>query len=137
MKNIITFEQATKLNILLLSLIGLMHSVLIINNTVFNYSPTFLVWGGQIDDSQQFLRLEIFSLVVIVLFLLVVLVNGKRIKSQAFIKPSKIALYVISGYFLLNTVGNLLAVSFIEKAFALVTLAVSYCSYRMAVEPIK
>ena len=136
MKNIVSFNQAVQLSVIIFSLLSLFHLTIIIGFMFFDFNPIKLLWGGRMKTVDELLKFEIISLVVSVFCLIVVLVRSKSLIS-IFIDFSRVTLWLLFFLFILNTIGNLIAESIFEKFFALVTLILSILCLRMALEPTK
>jgi hypothetical protein len=77
--------------------------------------PFEIVWGGRINSREELIPFEIFSILVNLLFLSIALARAKIFNpgfSPGFIKGGLWAIVVI---FALNTIGNLLSTSEMEK----------------------
>ena len=134
MKNIVSFNQAVQLSVIIFSLLSLFHLTIIIGFMFFDFNPIKLLWGGRMKTVDELLKFEIISLVVSVFCLIVVLVRSQSLIS-IFIDFSRVTLWLLFFLFILNTIGNLIAESIFEKFFALVTLILSILCLRMALEP--
>ncbi len=136
MKNIVSFNQAVQLSVIIFSLLSLFHLTIIIGFMFFDFNPIKLLWGGRMKTVDELLKFEIISLVVSVFCLIVVLVRSQSLIS-IFIDFSRVTLWLLFFLFILNTVGNLIAESIFEKFFALITVILSILCLRMALEPTK
>lgn len=136
MKNIVSFNQAVQLSVIIFSLLSLFHLTIIIGFMFFDFNPIKLLWGGRMKTVVELLKFEIISLVVSVFCLIVVLVRSQSLIS-IFIDFSRVTLWLLFFLFILNTVGNLIAESIFEKFFALITVILSILCLRMALEPTK
>ena len=134
MKNIVSFNQAVQLSVIIFSLLSLFHLTIIIGFMFFDFNPIKLLWGGRMKTVVELLKFEIISLVVSVFCLIVVLVRSQSLIS-IFIDFSRVTLWLLFFLFILNTVGNLIAESIFEKFFALITVILSILCLRMALEP--
>jgi len=136
MKNIVSFNRAVQLSVIIFSLLSLFHLTIIIGFMFFDFNPIKLLWGGRMKTVDELLKFEIISLVVSVFCLIVVLVRSQSLIS-IFIDFSRVTLWLLFFLFILNTVGNLIAESIFEKFFALITVILSILCLRMALEPTK
>ncbi len=137
MKNIIGFRQAAMVAAIIFGALTLFHMAIIIGIIFIDYAPVEYLWGGQMETSEELLRFESVSLGVILICFNTVLIRFGWIRMPGMLKASRIILWVLSGLFLLNTVGNLLAETNFEKYFAIVTLALALLCWRLATEPLK
>jgi len=136
MKNIVSFNRAVQLSVIIFSLLSLFHLTIIIGFMFFDFNPIKFLWGGRMKTVDELLKFEIISLVVSVFCLIVVLVRSQSLIS-ILIDFSRVTLWLLFFLFILNTVGNLIAESIFEKFFALITVILSILCLRMALEPTK
>ena len=136
MKNIVSFNLAVQLSVIIFSLLSLFHLTVIIGIIFFDLAPIKLLWGGKIKTIDELLKFEIISLVVSIFCLIIVLVRSQSLIS-IFIDFSRVTLWLLFFLFILNTIGNLIAESIFEKFFTLITLILSILCLRMALEPTK
>ena len=88
--------------------------------------PYTMVWGGKIESMETMYVLEGLAL-FIMLFLGTVLAMKNRIIKPIFTaKAIKWMLLVFSVFFILNTLGNLMAETNIEKVQAVITLYLAF-----------
>ena len=98
--------------------------------------PVGIAWGGQASSSRETLMvLETVGLVVTVLFAAVVGAKVGFIGGTRFRGAARIGMWVMSGYFVLNVVGNLASTSGLERMiFTPVSVVVALLALRLAVE---
>lgn len=131
MRKILSVRQAG--GFMLLALVGMsMFHVAVLTGI----APAEMVWGGRAAESPNRLQvLESIALVVTLGFALVVCLRLQDIRSG---KPRRfitIVIWLMSGYFLLNTVGNLASTTPLEVwLFTPLTLLLAACGIRLAVE---
>lgn len=132
MKKWISATVAGNILLVSLGLLALFH-VLVLLRVV----PADIVWGGQIGDSSaNLLTLEVFALLVTILFAAIVAAKLGYIMDGRFRRATNIGLGLIFAYLILNTVGNLASgVSFEKLIFAPFTLLLALCAFRLAIEP--
>ena len=96
--------------------------------------PGSAVWGGQAADNPgNLILLEATGLAVTLLFALVVALKLRALHSCEPRRPIDVGVWVVFGYFLLNTLGNLASVSSVEKAvFTPVSLVLALLALRLA-----
>jgi hypothetical protein len=131
MKNIISAKLAG--NILLLSMIVLIiFDVLIL----FKVLPSNIVWGGQIKNSgTNLIVLELTAILVTLIFAFIVAAKTGYIKVGRFSGAIHIGIWIIFGYLVLNTIGNLASgVSFENLIFAPITFLLALFALRLAIE---
>jgi len=135
MKNIISFKRASQISLVLFGIMALAHFCLIIGIVFFDYVRLDILWGGRMETKEQLLVFEIVSFCVTLFCIFVVLVQSERLKAKWFQTASRISLWILFVLFLLNTVGNIIAKSSIEKSFAIITLLLAFLCLRMAMKP--
>jgi len=103
---------------------------------LLNLLPSSMVWGGQADISGSSLRtLETLSLIFTVLFAIIIAVKIGYVKIRKFKRIITILLWIIFGYLVLNTAGNLASSSSIEKlVFTPITIVSAFLVLRLAIE---
>lgn len=84
--------------------------------------PLNIVWGGKIESIDTIYVLEGVALIVMLFLGVVILMKNRIIKPFFTDKVIKRILLFFAAFFMLNTVGNLLAETVIEKSQAVITL---------------
>jgi glucan phosphoethanolaminetransferase (alkaline phosphatase superfamily) len=90
--------------------------------------PANIVWGGNITTPEMIYPMELIALTISSYLLLILLAKNNKV---SFI-PSRVvsvSLWVFFAYFLLNTIGNLLAKTVVEQSMALVTILLATCIF--------
>ncbi|MFS4492187.1 hypothetical protein [Maribacter sp. 2308TA10-17] len=87
--------------------------------------PYEITWGGRLTNDTEMYIFETFSIGLNLILGLAVLIKGKLIKPFLSIKVVNVVLWIFLVLFVLNTVGNLFAKTNFEKAFSILTLALS------------
>ena len=126
-----TFLESIVVKILfsILALVILFHFLVLLRVV-----PYEIVWGGRIQTTSELLVFETASLLLNGLMLAVVAVKAGWLKLR--IPPSviQIALWVMCGLFLLNTLGNLLSTNSFEKTvFTPLTLVLSFLCFMLVI----
>ena len=129
MRNLISARTAGRVLLVGLGLLAAFH-VLVLTRVL----PGSAVWGGRAADTpDNLVLLEVTGLAVTLLFALVVALKLRALGATEPRRPIDIGVWVIFGYFLLNTLGNLASVSSLEKAvFTPVSLVLALLSLRLA-----
>ena len=83
--------------------------------------PYDITWGGRLKSDEQMYIFVSFGILINSFSIFTLLQKGEFIKSIFTEKIITKILWGFFGLFILNTIGNLLAKSFIEKGFALIT----------------
>lgn len=98
--------------------------------------PSTVVWGGQLSESSGTGRtLEIIALLVTILFAIIIAASMGYIRTGRLRKVMRVGVWLIFVYLVVNTLGNLAsAVSLENLLFAPLTLLLSLCALRLAVE---
>lgn len=98
--------------------------------------PATIVWGGQVGASPESLLVaELIALAITALFAVIVASRTGYLKADRFRTATKIGVWLIFAYLLLNTLGNLAsAVSIENLIFAPLTVLLALCALRLALE---
>ncbi|MFC0214539.1 hypothetical protein ACFFK0_19075 [Paenibacillus chartarius] len=118
-------------NILLVTFVVLViFHILVIAQVV----PAGMVWGGQFQGSTgSLLMVEIFALLLTVVFALFVALKLRYVYIPISGKIAQTGVWVLFAYFVLNTLGNLAAVTWTEKlVFTPITIVLAILTYRVA-----
>ncbi|MDC6388460.1 hypothetical protein PP182_07190 [Maribacter sp. PR1] len=99
---------------------------------LLQFIPSHVVWGGKIVEPKTILILEWVALLVMLFLGSLILMKAKVIPNKWQEKTLNRWLLVFSVYFVLNTLGNLLAESIFEKAQALLTLILALSLFKMS-----
>lgn len=87
--------------------------------------PHSIAWGGRIESNFQLYVLESISILVNLLLGVALLLKGGYVRYKVPERGLNGVLWMFLALFLLNTVGNLLAESEVERYFAVLTLAMA------------
>jgi len=131
MKRLISAKLAGNMLLIIFGLLAVFHILVLLN-----LLPSSMVWGGQADISGSSLRtLETLSLIFTVLFAIIIAVKIGYVKIRKFKRIITILLWIIFGYLVLNTAGNLASSSSIEKlVFTPITIVSAFLVLRLAIE---
>src|SRR5215217_2416706 len=114
--------------LVLLSLFLLLHFIILIKIIPYN-----LVWGGRLKTDKEMYRFEIFSILINSLFVIVVLVQTNFLTIDMPKKIITYALWLMTGLFLLNTLGNAISKNKLEQTlFTPVTILLAIFSLILA-----
>jgi hypothetical protein len=128
MKNLIPEKLAIYGIFIILSLIVLFH-LLIVTGVI----PFDIVWGGRLQNHSQMLQFETISILMNLVMLGIVAIRAGFYKLNPNFPIVRIALYLMSGLFFLNTIGNLLSNNHMEKIiFTPLTVILFVFSLRLA-----
>jgi len=116
--------------ILLLSFLVLMHVLILIKVIPYN-----MLWGSLLKSDQDMVRFESVSLVVSIVFLWLAIEATGYIEGIVPSSWSGWILWVLGGFFALNTIGNLTSKNKVERyVFAVKTLALTSCCFYLAMQ---
>lgn len=101
-----------------ISIIAVLFQLMIL----FNFIPFDIIWGGKLKTQSQIYILSIISILINCFFIFILLQKGRFLHQFLNDKFVSITLWVFFIYFILNTLGNLLAENKIEKFFSILTL---------------
>jgi len=114
--------------LILLSLFLVLHFIILLKIIPYN-----LVWGGRLKSDKEMYRFEIFSILINLLFVIIILVQADFWMINI---PNKIityALWLMTGLFLLNTLGNVTSKNKLEqRLFTPITILLAIFSLILA-----
>lgn len=84
--------------------------------------PYEISWGGRLKNETEMYVFETISIIINLLLFSILLIKGKYLGRFISMKIVNAALWVFLVVFGLNTIGNILAKTYFEKFFALLTL---------------
>lgn len=97
--------------------------------------PFDIVWGGRLRNREEMLVFESVSVGINLLIVLVIAGHAGYLPISFNKNITRILTWLMAGLFLLNTIGNLMAVNPIEKfIFTPLTLLLTLLCYRVAME---
>ncbi|MFZ4827301.1 MAG: hypothetical protein ACOYLB_08090 [Phototrophicaceae bacterium] len=102
--------NTARLGYFAVTLIALVYHALILSGVV----PYKYAWGGRLQSAEQMIQFESVSIALLLIFSAIVFAHWKLAEKVVVKRITTVLLYVLSVVFLLNTVGNLLAVSLLE-----------------------
>jgi hypothetical protein len=113
----------------ILSLIVIFHFLVLLGIIPFE-----IVWGGRLTDSAQMIQFEIVSITLNLVMLVTVAIRSEHLNVNINKKIITVALWIMVGLFLLNTIGNLLSSNALEKIlFTPLTILLAILSWRLAI----
>lgn len=129
MKNIISEKIAGIGLLTILSLIVIFHFLVLLGIIPFE-----IVWGGRLTDSAQMFQFEIVSITLNLVMLVIVAIRSEHLNVNTNKNIITVALWIMVGIFLLNTIGNLLSSNALEKIlFTPLTILLAILSWRLAI----
>ena len=134
MRKIIDFNVATLASLFILSILILFHIAILTGILFFDYVPIDSLWGGKMKTVAQLLNFEIVSLLTSVIFFFLLLIRSKLLNIPKLTGIARIAMWVLFVFFLVNTIGNVLATTTFERYFAIASGALAFLFLRIAIE---
>jgi hypothetical protein len=134
MRKIIDFNVATLASLFILGVLILFHIAILMGIVMFDYVPIEFLWGGKMKTKAQLLNFEIVSLLTSVIFFFLLLIRSKLLNIPKLTGITSIAMWVVFAFFLLNTIGNALAATTLERMFAIVSGVLALLFLRIAIE---
>jgi hypothetical protein len=114
--------------LILLSLFLLLHFIIMLKIIPYNF-----IWGGRLKSNNEMYRFEIFSIVMNSIFIIVILTQAGFLIINIPNKIMTYALWLMTGLFLLNTLGNAISKNKIERLlFTPVTILLAIFSLVLA-----
>ena len=114
--------------LILLSLFLLLHFSILIKIIPYN-----LVWGGRLKSEKEMVRFEIFSILINSLFVIITLTQMSLLTIDIPKNVITYSLWLMTGLFLLNTLGNVTSKNKLEKrVFTPVTILLAIFSLTLA-----
>ena len=96
--------------------------------------PYDIVWAGKIQSPTELLRMETVSLILLGLSTAMVALKIRLININIPQLVIDVGMWVLLALFVLNTIGNFLAESPVEKyGFSILTIIISYLLFKLAV----
>ncbi len=127
MKKLISERTAVRALIILLSAVVLFHLLVL-----FGVIPHDIVWGGRLTDRSQVTRFELISISINLVMIFVVMIRGRIIKAPIEPLILRIALWVMTVLFILNTIGNIISLNNFERyVFTPITLLLAFFCLRL------
>jgi hypothetical protein len=121
-------ETVTKIQTLSIQTLLAIFSVVILFHIsiLLGLLPMEITWGGRLKTREDMFVFEFISISVVLGMIITLLIKGNYLKVKISEKIINGILWACLIIFLLNTVGNFFAKTWIEKSFSLVTLFFSY-----------
>lgn len=101
--------------------------------------PYQYVWGSRLTSEQEMYLCELVSVTALSLLSLLLLARMKQrpkpTTTQGAKKAINAGLWCFVALFALNTLGNLLAETYLEKTFSVITFAMCWLIYKVIKQP--
>lgn len=98
--------------LILLSIFLLLHL-----GVMLKIIPHNIIWGGRLKSDKEMYRFEVVSILITLVFVFVVLVHANLVGINVPNKIITFSLWLMTGLFLLNTLGNAFSKNKLEKRF--------------------
>jgi len=134
LKKLVSYKTASKICVISYGILLIFHLFLIIGGGFLDFIPIDIVWGGSIASKDQFIKLEMISLAVLILCLFITLIKARYLKLAKLYPVSHYAMWLLFAYFLFNTLGNIMAKTLFENAMAIIAITLSLSTLRLALE---
>lgn len=129
MWNLIGVRAAGNIVLVLFGMLFVFH-LLVLTGVI----PYNIVWAGKITNKTDLIKMETISLVVLILASLVITLRMEYLRLGISPLTIRIGIWILFVFFVLNTLGNLTAVSPIEKyGFGLLTILISILLLKLAI----
>lgn len=110
-------QTALKMMLWLIAVLTIFHLCILLK-----LIPYEITWGGRLENDAAMYRFETASILINLFLGWMLLIRGKYVRPVIPPKGVNIILWLFFGLFALNSVGNLLAATLLEKSFTLLTL---------------
>lgn len=134
MRKIIDFNTAILASLFILGILALIHIAILTGILFFDYVPIDSLWGGKMKTVAQLLNFEIVSLLTSIIFFFLLLIRSKLLNIPKLTGIARIAMWVLFVFFLVNTIGNVLATTTFERLFAIASGVLALLFLRIAIE---
>ena len=103
-------------------LIGIIAAAILLHFLILvKIIPYDITWGGKLKTDREMYAFESSSIIISAFFIYVLLQKGNFVKAIFTERILSILLWIFFALFCLNTIGNFVAETTFEKAFAFVT----------------
>lgn len=96
--------------------------------------PYEITWGGRLKTHEDMVRFETVSILINITVILIVAAHVRWLPFYIDKRTTRVALWLMAVMFLLNTIGNIIAATPLEKTFGLLTLALALMCIRLATD---
>jgi hypothetical protein len=116
-------------------LLGILGAVIVFHLLIFlKVIPYDIAWGGRLSNDQEMYVFETVSIGINLLLGWVVLMKCDLVRLKFSTIIINTVLWIFFVLFILNTVGNIVAVSNLEKSFAVLTALSAFLIWKMGRE---
>lgn len=129
MKNIFNVKISAIIFSILTAIMIIIHLLITIN-----ILPPNIVWGGSITNRNELIKMEIIAITILFMFITIELIRSEIIQIKKYKIIQIILSWLIFIYLILNTIGNILSSTNIEKIlFSLTTFILAILSLRISI----
>ena len=129
MCNLIGVSAAGNILLVLFGMLFVFH-LLVLTGVI----PYNIVWAGKIANKTDLIKMETISLLVLILASLVITLRMEYLRLGISPSITRIGIWILFVFFVLNTLGNLTAVNPIEKyGFGLLTMLISILFLKLVI----
>ena len=129
MWNLIGVSAAGNILLVLFGMLFVFH-LLVLTGVI----PYNIVWAGKIANKTDLIKMETISFLVLILASLVITLRMEYLRLGISPSITRIGIWILFVFFVLNTLGNLTAVNPIEKyGFGLLTILISILLLKLAI----
>jgi len=119
-------KRAIRIAIFLVSVFVLLHLCIL-----FGLLTPDITWGGNLQNDSAMYTAEALSIIINLFLGLILLLKGEHISGFISMKAVNVFLWCFLVFFCLNTIGNLLAETLVEKSLSIITLFFTYLIFMM------
>lgn len=83
--------------------------------------PYDITWGGRLQNDNEMYVFESISILINLFLCTILLIKGNFVKHKFSEKVVNVILWVFFAIFILNTIGNIVAITYFEKLFSILT----------------
>lgn len=120
------FASTIKVLLAIISAVILFHLGIILK-----IIPYGNIWGGRLSSDREMYIAVSVSILVNLLLALILLMKGGYIHRYFPACAQNIILWIFLCWFVINTIGNLISQTFLEKSFAILTLVMSFLLWKI------
>lgn len=113
---------------IIIMILTIIFHILILTGVV----PYEITWGGRLKSYEDMLRFETVSILVNITVILIVAAHMRWVPFYIDRRITRIALWLLVAMFALNTIGNIIAVTALEKTFGILTLLLAVFCTKLA-----
>jgi membrane-associated phospholipid phosphatase len=113
---------------IIIMILTIIFHILILTGVV----PYEITWGGRLKSYEDMLWFETISILVNITVILIVAAHMRWVPFYIDRRITRIALWLLVAMFALNTIGNIIAVTVLEKTFGILTLLLAVFCAKLA-----